>query len=368
MAEDLQFKVKVSAETGGLDQIEGKVTDLGNAVKETAGEFKGFSDEEKKAAQALADSLPPLKKTATEAENLSKTLGQTKQAVSGLGNVLSGIFTGDVIQAGKGLLDLEKAAAAATGSMKAFLASVASGAAIGAALAAPILVAIYKWKTEAEAADKEMQEIWANQGRSTRALAEEQEASTQRMISNNEAIAASYRRITAEIDVTISHTRALNAEKTKQAVALATTPEGKRAAQEAGEVGAADLEINAAMQGLIAAEALGNPEDTARARRALEVAQERRKTVAITQGAAAQSRGNEMMGQGGVLASRAAQQFASGDVFGGLGTISELNKLTASIKATGKQIEKAVGDAWAASDEQGQRMKVQREMAQGAGG
>jgi len=366
MAEDLQFKVSVSADTAGLKQTETALRGVTDAAKDAASEFKGFTDEQKKQAQQLADSLPPLKKTATEAENLTRTLGGTKAAVSGLGNVLGGIFSGDLVQAGRGLLDLSKAATAATGAMQAFLGSVARGAAVGAAFAAPVLLAMYKWRKEAEAADAEMQAIWANQGKSTRALAEAQEAEAARIVELNKAVAESYKRNTAAIDEQTRATQALNAEKTKRAVAKAGTPEEARNIQNAADIAAADLDVQAAIEREEAAGALGDPESQKRAANDLALARSKRETLGVVQTTSAEKRSKEISGQMSALSATGNEQQAASD-WSGLGeTRTAYNKLRNELKALNKATAGVVNDT--AEDQKRARVEMNARREAGSGG
>ena len=325
----LENQIKTVADLHGveltadaLQRVKERTQELAHQSSEATGEFKGFTTAQKEQAQALADSLPPLKDTTTQAEKLGRTFVGVKGAVTGLGGVMGGLANGDVVQLGKGLLDLNRVAANATGAMKAFLGSVASGAAIGAAFAAPLILAIFKWTKAAEQADKEIQEIWAGQGKSTKALADEQERQTQRMIKNNDALQASYRNVTSEINDAASAAAGLAAEKTKQAILLASTPEEKQQIQQDAEIEQAQRNLETADQEHRAAVALSGDEGAIRrSNNALTIARERLKTAnlskSVGQQSSAKAAGNRGSpappGEPGFDAPGARRQLASAD-------------------------------------------------------
>lgn len=343
MADDLQFKVGVDADLTGLTQTEAALTDVASAAKSAAKETALFSDEQKKAAQELADSLPPLKNVKKEADDLGKTLGGTKSAVTGLGNVLGGIFTGNIVQAGKGLLDLGKAAQSASGAMQAFLGSVARGASIGAALAAPFLIAIGLMKKFAAIYDEQMQAIWANQGQSTKRLAELQEAEAQRVVEAQERVAQSYRNTTAAINEQTRVASALAAEKTKQALLGANTPEERQRIEDAAAIAGVDSEIETADRLMREADAAGDVDafNAARGNKAIALEKRNTATKAQQKNVSAFAKAGATTRSG--LAAQASQQQATGDFAGQAATVAEIKKLDAELRKNSAAVAGALG-------------------------
>lgn len=345
MAEDLQFKVSVDADVAGLKQTEAALQDVASAAKDASTEFKGFTDEQKKQAQQMADSLPPLKNVNKEAENLGKTFGGAKAALNGFGNVLGGLLQGDIVQVGKGLLDLGKAASSASGAMQTFLSSVARGSGVAAVLAAPIIAATKIWQEEAKALDAQMQAIWANQGESTKRLAEEQEAAAQRAIEAQERVAQSYRNTTAAINEQARVASAVNAEKTKQALLGAKTPEERQRIEDAAGVAGVDAEIATQQKLMDEANAAGDVDAFNAARGNLTILGERRNTATKTQQKNVDAFAKAGATQRSALAQQASQQQAAGDFAGQASTVAAIKALDASLKSGGNATVGAVKQA-----------------------
>lgn len=376
---DLEILIRTTAEMQGiklteegLQQIKERTQELAHNSSAATEEFKGFTDAQKAQAQALADSLPPLQQTADGTEKLGRTLVGTKLATAGLSSVIGGLVSGDLLQMSKGFLDLHRAAASATGAMKGFFSSVASGAGVGALIAAPILLAIHKWTKAAEEADKQMQEIWAGQGKSTKALADAQEEATQRMIKNNDALEASYRKVTDEINDTARAESALAAEKTKQAALLAASPEERAKIEQAAEIEQAQRDVSTADQAQRAAVALSGDDRTVRrSNDDLAIAKARLETARLgRQKAAPTPSGGAPLdaGRAAELRSTAESAQARGDFASQDAAVAELRKMNAAAKA----FAKATGDNASATtkslDKGTQKLKLAQQSSAGGGG
>jgi hypothetical protein len=259
--------------------------------------------------------------------------------------VVGGIFTGNILQAGKGLLDLNKAAAAATGTMQTLLGSIARGAGIGAALAAPLILAMYKWRQETEKAEAAMQEMWSHQGEQIKKYAEEKEAQAKREIELNDAIIASYKRVGQEIDETTNHLMAMNAEKTKQLVAGAGSEDEKQKIQQAADVSNADLEIGAAEMRQRNAVANGDPNEIRSSGEALDLARAKRKTVGVVQSASNAEKIKALTAQRDVVSARAGEQQSASDFAGQDQSVAEVQRLTKAIKNLGEATVGAVKES-----------------------
>jgi hypothetical protein len=258
-------------------------------------------------------------------------------------------------------LDLGKAATAASGAMQTFLSSVARGAGVGAILAAPIIAATKIWQEEAKVLDAQMQEIWANQGESTKRLAEEQEEAAQRAIAAQERVAQAYKNTTDAINEQARVAAGVAAEKTKQALLGAKTPEERQRIEDAAGIASVDSEIATQQRLMDEANASGDVDAFNSARGNLTILGERRNTATKTQqknvDAFAKSGATTRSG----LAAQASQQQAEGDFAGQAATVKEIKKLDASLKANSAAVAGAVKGVADTVDKNTAKVKATRE-------
>jgi len=155
--QNLDLKVTTTLEGDALPQVTQGVEDLGKAVDKTTGTFTEAQKENAQFQARMLESDAAAKKLKGGLDEAANSMGGMKMAAKGMGDVLSGVAGGDMVQLGKGMLELKKAAdlagTALAGGLRVALGTVAIAA-------GPVLIAIAAMKKVASENQKAMEQMW----------------------------------------------------------------------------------------------------------------------------------------------------------------------------------------------------------------
>lgn len=203
----LDIHIRTKADTGGAKDAASSLQDVTRAAAQSSGEFKGFTDEQKAHARELVRGIEAKEKSAAATRNLGRDVRSATGAFSGLRNIVGGAFNGNLLQVAQGFGQISNAVVGASKNVQTFFTQAARGGAIGAGIAAPVVVAIGLMRKEAADAEKDMQRMWAEADASRaqyqaglQEVAAAAAASLKEQETRVEALAAAYRELIGLMD------------------------------------------------------------------------------------------------------------------------------------------------------------------------
>jgi hypothetical protein len=255
---DLSQELQRSAAAGEDINTSGKaleetLTKIRGSAKQTTSAWEQMTEAQKADQRELAQRQIRLlqneeaqKRAASASRTLTKELGAMRLAGQGVNNVLNGLSQGGIggmIQAGRGLVDISRAASAGVGVLTSAL-KLAGPAALAAGAAIALM------KKAAADNQKEMEKVWDDAAKNREARTKAFEENTQRVIAALkeekkavEEVALAYERRQAGIEGSYAREAKLDpaqdaladaqlAEAERAAMAKATTPEAKAQVKE----------------------------------------------------------------------------------------------------------------------------------------
>ena len=334
--QNLDLKVTTTLEGDALPQVTQGVEDLGKAVDKTTGTFTEAQKENAQFQARMLESDAAAKKLKGGLDEAANSMGGMKMAAKGMGDVLSGVAGGDMVQLGKGMLELKKAAdlagTALAGGLRVALGTVAIAA-------GPVLIAIAAMKKVASENQKAMEQMWdeaKKKGDAYRLKVAEVEKAHQEAIAADikrvKELEAAYSNLIANMDKASAHAQRVIDAKEKLALAGTDDPAAQAKIKADSRATSRSVEDdNLRLKEIMARKNndQGSLDEVARTR---ELNAINRQTEDKLGGKAAAGDRSAMKSRQAELEAQARSAATSGDNQAQDKAVDELRKLTVSIK------------------------------------